>query len=94
MGIDLRLPIGLLFVVLGALLVAVGLGGDRAIYARSLGINVNLWWGLALLVFGAIMLWVVGGPSWRGGGGGGGPPAPPPPGAPPPPPAGAPSTER
>jgi hypothetical protein len=85
MGIDLRLPIGLLFVVLGALLVAVGLGGDRAIYARSLGINVNLWWGLALLVFGAIMLWRA-----RGGLS----PIDEPPVAGSEPPAGAPSTER
>jgi hypothetical protein len=29
---------------------------DRAIYARSLGMNVNLWWGLVLLVFGIVML--------------------------------------
>ena len=29
---------------------------DAAIYARSLGINVNLWWGLVLLAFGLVML--------------------------------------
>jgi hypothetical protein len=56
MGLDIRTPIGLMFSVFGVILTAYGLLGDQAIYARSLGINVNLFWGLALLVFGAIML--------------------------------------
>jgi len=56
MGFDIRLPIGLLFSALGLVLVVFGATGDRAIYARSLGINVNLLWGLVLLVFGAAML--------------------------------------
>ena len=59
MGIDLRLPIGLLFVVLGALLAAFGAVSDPATYARSLGYNVNLWWGLALFCFGLVMLYLV-----------------------------------
>jgi len=56
MKLDVRLPIGMMFALLGAILVVYGLASDRAIYARSLGINVNLWWGLVLLVFGALML--------------------------------------
>jgi hypothetical protein len=56
MNLDLRLPIGLMFSIFGALLTVFGLISDRAIYARSLGINVNLWWGLVLLAFGFIML--------------------------------------
>jgi hypothetical protein len=56
MGLDIRLPIGLLFALLGALLAVFGLVSDPAIYKRSLGINVNLWWGLAMLVFGALMI--------------------------------------
>ena len=36
--------------------VVFGLLSDKAIYARSLGININLWWGLALLAFGGFML--------------------------------------
>jgi len=56
MNLDLRLPIGLMFTVFGALLTVFGLASDKAIYARSLGINVNLWWGLVLLAFGAVML--------------------------------------
>jgi ABC-type Fe3+-siderophore transport system permease subunit len=56
MNLDLRLPIGLLFTLVGALLTIFGLVSDKAIYARSLGINVNLWWGLVLLLFGIVML--------------------------------------
>ena len=56
MKLDVRLPIGMMFTLLGAMLVIFGLVSDRAIYARSLGINVNLWWGLVLLAFGAVML--------------------------------------
>jgi hypothetical protein len=58
MGLDIRLPLGLLFTFLGVLLAGYGLIADPAIYGRSLGINVNLWWGLAMLVFGAAMLWL------------------------------------
>ncbi|HEX5460856.1 MAG TPA: hypothetical protein VFX20_12885 [Steroidobacteraceae bacterium] len=56
MGLDIRIPIGSLFVILGALLAGYGLWSSPAIYQRSLGINVNLWWGGALLVFGFAML--------------------------------------
>jgi len=56
MKLDVRLPIGMMFTLLGALLVVYGLVSDRAIYARSLGIDVNLWWGLVLLAFGVLML--------------------------------------
>jgi hypothetical protein len=56
MSLDLRLPIGLMFSIFGVMLVIFGFVSDAAIYARSLGINVNLWWGLALLVFGLAML--------------------------------------
>ncbi len=55
MGLDIRLPIGALFSFLGVLLAGYGLVSDSSIYERSLGVNVNLWWGLALLVFGVGM---------------------------------------
>jgi hypothetical protein len=55
-GIDIRVPIGWLFLALGALLSVYGLVSDDAIYARSLGVNVNLGWGIVLLVFGATFL--------------------------------------
>jgi hypothetical protein len=56
MGLDIRLPIGLLFSVIGFLLVGFGAFGDKTIYERSLGLNVNLAWGALLLVFGAVMV--------------------------------------
>jgi hypothetical protein len=56
MQLDLRTPMGLMFSITGAILVIWGLktNGD-AIYARSLGINANLWWGIVLLIFGLTM---------------------------------------
>jgi len=55
MRLDIRLPIGLMFSLLGLMLFVFGLIGDKAIYKNSLGINVNLWWGLVMLVFGITM---------------------------------------
>ena len=54
--IDLRTPIGLMFCAFGALLAIYGLVSDRAIYRVSLGLNVNLWWGLVMAAFGAVLL--------------------------------------
>ena len=56
MGLDIRLPIGLMFTLFGVLLVVYGLVSDKAIYQRSLGMNVNLGWGVVLLIFGVVML--------------------------------------
>lgn len=56
MNLDVRLPIGLMFTIIGVALAGFGLTSDRAIYERSLGVNVNLWWGLVLLAFGIAML--------------------------------------
>jgi hypothetical protein len=55
MSLDLRLPIGLLFLALGTLLAVYGAVSDPAIYAVSLGVNINLWWGVVMLAFGAAM---------------------------------------
>jgi hypothetical protein len=57
--LDLRLPIGLMFSLVGVLLAVYGLatGGNAELYQRSLGINVNLWWGLFLAVFGSVVLY-------------------------------------
>ena len=56
MGLDIRLPIGFLFSLFGILLITYGIFSDRSIYQRSLNININLEWGIVMLVFGAIML--------------------------------------
>jgi len=56
MGLDIRLPIGLFFSIIGCLLTGFGLLADKGIYQKSLGINLNLVWGIALLVAGLAML--------------------------------------
>jgi hypothetical protein len=56
MGLDVRLPAGLMLATMGALLAGYGLFGDHAIYARSLGINVNVIWGGVLLLTGGALL--------------------------------------
>jgi hypothetical protein len=60
MQLDVRLPIGLMFSLFGAVLAFFGLVSDPKIYDQhSLGININLIWGLVLLGFGAGMLVLV-----------------------------------
>ena len=58
-ALDVRIPIGGLFTVLGLLLGGYGLAtyGDATQYARSLSVNINLWWGLIMLTFGVLLLW-------------------------------------
>jgi hypothetical protein len=56
MKLDIRIPIGLMFGIIGVILVIFGLVSDPKIYERSLGFNVNLDWGCALLAFSAFML--------------------------------------
>jgi len=58
MGLDIRWPIGLMFSLIGALLLIYGAAthSDVEMYRHSLGININLIWGVVLLVFGAAML--------------------------------------
>jgi hypothetical protein len=51
--LDVRLPIGIMFTLFGAIIAIYGMVSDPAIYQRSLGININLWWGLVMLLFGA-----------------------------------------
>jgi hypothetical protein len=54
---DLRLPAGLFFFGLGVILCAVGLLAPwRAELAPD--VNINLYSGLAMLVFGGVMLWL------------------------------------
>jgi len=57
MGLDIRLPMGIMFSLLGGLLFLYGLysGADPMYAEHSLGVNVNLWWGLFLILFGALM---------------------------------------
>jgi hypothetical protein len=56
MPLDIRVPIGAMLGLMGLLLAGYGLFGDPAIYARSLGLNINLIWGSVLVAAGAILL--------------------------------------
>ncbi len=57
MKLDIRYPIGLLFLVIGAILLVFGLVSGPEIYAQhSLGMNINVGWGIAQIVFGAAMV--------------------------------------
>ena len=58
MILDIRLPIGMMFALIGLLLSISGFltKADTAMYQCSLGININLVWGLVLFAFGSAML--------------------------------------
>ncbi len=59
MKLDVRIPMGWLFLLLGIILVIYGLTSGQAIYTEhSLGINENLRWGAVYAVFGACVLYL------------------------------------
>ena len=57
MGLDIRIPLGLIFLITGGIMSVYGLltRGNIALYQRSMGINLNLSWGLVMFVFGLVM---------------------------------------
>jgi hypothetical protein len=57
--LDIKIPIGLLFSILGIILTIVGAVsyGDTDMYVKSLNININLWSGITMLIFGGLMLY-------------------------------------
>jgi hypothetical protein len=57
MGLDIKIPIGLMFTIFGIILTIFGLttNGDT-MYSLSLNANVNLYSGIFMLVFGGFML--------------------------------------
>ena len=56
-ALDLRYPIGGLFLVLGLILAVFGLAtaAKTEMYVRATSVNINLWWGVVMLAFGACM---------------------------------------
>jgi hypothetical protein len=60
MGLDIRVPLGLIFLIIGGLMAVFGFftHGDATLYSRSLGVDLNLTWGGIMFVFGAIMFYV------------------------------------
>jgi hypothetical protein len=55
--LDLRYPIGMLFMLLGAILAVFGIAtrADALMYAPSGGVNINLVWGVVMVLFGILM---------------------------------------
>jgi hypothetical protein len=54
MTLDIRLPMGLLFTLIGALLLLYGV--THAAVSTAVGLNINAAWGALLMVFGVSML--------------------------------------
>jgi hypothetical protein len=59
MGLDIRWPIGLMFSLIGVLLTGYGIFNRVAAVTNVQGqeINIDLIWGVVLLIFGVLMLW-------------------------------------
>ena len=53
---DIRRLIGGLFLVYGAILVVLGIVGSHAVKTKAAGVNIDLWTGIAMLAFGALMV--------------------------------------
>lgn len=59
MGLDIRIPLGLIFLITGGILSIFGfLTRHSGIYSKSMNVNVNLIWGCVLFVFGLVMFLV------------------------------------
>ena len=53
---DVRRIIGGLFCLYALILIALGLFGSHTVKNKAAGINVDLWTGLGMLVFGCLMI--------------------------------------
>ncbi len=55
---DIRLPMGLMFTIIGVIIAGYGVAtsGAEMYNEHSLGININLVWGIVMAGFGAVML--------------------------------------
>jgi uncharacterized protein YybS (DUF2232 family) len=58
--VDIRIPIGLMFSIVGLIISVFGFftRSDTGMYAKSLGLNVNLMMGVLMLVFGLVLLYM------------------------------------
>ena len=56
--VDIRIPIGLMFSIVGVLITGFGLFtiSNTEMYHKSLGINVNIIMGVLMLIFGLVFL--------------------------------------
>jgi hypothetical protein len=56
MNLDLRIPMGMLFTIVGAIMSLYGFfTRGSVIYERSAGMDINLVWGVVMVVFGLTM---------------------------------------
>ena len=62
MGLDIRFPIGIILTIYGLILVIYGLVvdptipvTDPAIAENVVRLNIDMWWGAAMLLFGLFM---------------------------------------
>jgi hypothetical protein len=56
MGLDIRIPLGLIFLIIGGIMSLYGLvTRHSAIYEKSLDVNLNLLWGAIMFLFGLTM---------------------------------------
>jgi hypothetical protein len=53
---DIRRIIGGLFVLYGVILIVAGIVGSDEVKNKAAGLNVDLWTGLGMLVFGVLMI--------------------------------------
>ncbi len=59
MGLDIRIPLGLIFLITGGMMSVFGLLTRHSdIYEKSMGVNLNLTWGAIMFVFGLVMFLV------------------------------------
>ena len=58
MGLAIKLPIGLMFTIFGIILTVYGIftNSDPQMYQKSFLVNINLWSGIGMLIFGIFML--------------------------------------
>jgi hypothetical protein len=56
LDLDIRLPIALLFVLVGSLLIGYGMLGSAPTGIFEPGFNVNVAWGAVMALFGTILL--------------------------------------
>ena len=59
MGLDIRIPLGLIFLIIGGIMAVYGaVTHGSSLYDKSLGIDINLIWGALMFLFGLVMFFV------------------------------------
>ena len=60
MFFDARIPMGMMFSIIGTILTALGMAtrGNAQVYEKCFAIDANLWWGAVLLLSGIVMLFL------------------------------------